>query len=64
LRFLGFGVLSPAMSDIERVTRAKKEADEAAYKRGFREGVDVTMWAAVATGGIVYLVLWIIDAVK
>jgi hypothetical protein len=52
------------MSDIERVTRAKKEADDVAYKRGFREGVDVTMWAAVATGGIVYLVLWIIDAVK
>ena len=34
------------MSDLERLDRAKREADEAAYKRGFREGVDVTMWAA------------------
>ena len=52
------------MSDIERVTRAKKEADEAAYKRGYRDGVDVSLWAAFATGCFVYLVLWVIDAVK
>ncbi len=34
------------MSDLERIERAKREADETAYKRGYREGVDVTMWAA------------------
>ena len=35
------------MSDMKNLERAKKQADEAAYKRGYKEGVDVTMWAAI-----------------
>jgi len=36
------------MSDLERIERVKRQADETAYKRGYKEGVDVTMWAAIS----------------
>ncbi len=52
------------MSDLERITRAKKEADEPAYRKGFRDGVDVSLWAAFATCMFVYFVLQFIDAAK
>ena len=52
------------MSDNERITRAKKQADESAYKRGYRDGVDVSVWAAFATCCFVYFVLQFIDAAK
>jgi hypothetical protein len=44
------------MSDIERVTRAKKEADEAAYKRGMKEGWTDAVWLFVLISAVVLVV--------
>lgn len=46
------------MSDLERVTRAKSERDESAYKRGIKEGFDQAKWLAI---GLLILILWLIS---
>ena len=46
------------MSDLERIRRAKEKADETAYKKGYREGVDATMWGLFMVGTMVAVVLY------
>lgn len=44
------------MSDLERVTRAKIERDDSAYKKGVREGFDQALWFLV---GLAIFIYWL-----
>jgi hypothetical protein len=46
------------MSDLRNLERAKQQADEAAYRRGYKEGVDVTMWAGVFIALTIFFLLY------
>lgn len=45
------------MSDLDRIEKAKRKADETAFQKGYRQGIDESLFGIFFVGLGVYILL-------